>query len=176
MQHKKKLDRNFETILRSLSNTLEHLHQSFFFYLLPNPGRYISIGLYMPPFLAMIAGLLLNVWALLSIFVTPFFSPLLKYLFHVISFKAVHLWWQAGKSPKEGELSMTHEGVTYVRVAEERPLSIGVAATTMAVSLLGSLLIYQIPAWVQYLSQYGTVNEVREIPHLLLPFFFPFCI
>ena len=28
---------------------LEHFHQSFFLYVLPNTHRYISIGLYMPP-------------------------------------------------------------------------------------------------------------------------------
>jgi len=35
--------------MRSLSNLLEHLHQSFFFYLLSGLHRYTSIGLYMPP-------------------------------------------------------------------------------------------------------------------------------
>ncbi|KAF9973114.1 Glycosyl phosphatidyl inositol protein transamidase complex subunit [Actinomortierella ambigua] len=34
---------------RSLNNILEHLHQSFFFYLLSDITRYTSIGLYMPP-------------------------------------------------------------------------------------------------------------------------------
>ena len=35
---------------RSLNNLLERFHQSFFFYLLPATDRYVSIGLYMPPF------------------------------------------------------------------------------------------------------------------------------
>ncbi|KAG0052680.1 Glycosyl phosphatidyl inositol protein transamidase complex subunit [Gryganskiella cystojenkinii] len=38
-----------ESTVRSLSNLLEHLHQSFFFYLLSGIHRYTSIGLYMPP-------------------------------------------------------------------------------------------------------------------------------
>ncbi|CAG8486788.1 16795_t:CDS:10 [Acaulospora morrowiae] len=38
-----------ESTFRSLNNLLEHLHQSFFFYLLPSPERYISIGSYLPP-------------------------------------------------------------------------------------------------------------------------------
>ncbi|CAO3592080.1 unnamed protein product [Absidia cylindrospora] len=38
-----------ESTFRSLNNLLEHFHQSFFFYLLPNPSRYVSIGVYMPP-------------------------------------------------------------------------------------------------------------------------------
>ena len=39
-----------EGIFRSLNNLLERFHQSFFFYLLPATDRYVSIGLYMPPF------------------------------------------------------------------------------------------------------------------------------
>ncbi|CAG8434789.1 11747_t:CDS:10 [Ambispora gerdemannii] len=38
-----------ESTFRSLNNLLEHLHQSFFFYLLPSPEKYISIGSYLPP-------------------------------------------------------------------------------------------------------------------------------
>jgi glycosylphosphatidylinositol transamidase len=38
-----------EAAVRSLNNLLEHLHQSFFFYLLSDVERYTSIGLYMPP-------------------------------------------------------------------------------------------------------------------------------
>ena len=39
-----------EGVFRSLNNLLERFHQSFFFYLLPATDRYVSIGLYMPPF------------------------------------------------------------------------------------------------------------------------------
>lgn len=42
------LGRTFESICRSLNNLLEHLHQSFFFYLLMHPGRFVSIGTYLP--------------------------------------------------------------------------------------------------------------------------------
>lgn len=45
-----------ESLCRSLNNLLEHLHQSFFFYFvlsptgqnLGDPGRFISIGTYLP--------------------------------------------------------------------------------------------------------------------------------
>jgi glycosylphosphatidylinositol transamidase len=33
---------------RSLNNLLEHLHQSFFFYLLMHSNRFVSIGTYLP--------------------------------------------------------------------------------------------------------------------------------
>ncbi|KAK3581097.1 hypothetical protein CHS0354_033886 [Potamilus streckersoni] len=39
-----------EGIFRSLNNLLERFHQSFFFYILPATNRYVSIGMYMPPF------------------------------------------------------------------------------------------------------------------------------
>src|SRR5271169_1051467 len=50
------LVRVVESLCRSLNNLLEHLHQSFFFYfvLSPNgnsliePGRFVSIGTYLP--------------------------------------------------------------------------------------------------------------------------------
>ena len=48
-----------EGVFRSINNLLEALHQSFFFYILPSTDRYISIGVYMPPFaLIAVAGLI----------------------------------------------------------------------------------------------------------------------
>ncbi|KER19410.1 hypothetical protein T265_15549, partial [Opisthorchis viverrini] len=49
-----------EGILRSLNNLQERLHQSYWYYLLPNPMRYISIGVYMPPVLILIGSLLIK--------------------------------------------------------------------------------------------------------------------
>ncbi|PHH56258.1 GPI transamidase component GAA1 [Ceratocystis fimbriata CBS 114723] len=42
------MGRLIEGSFRSLNNLLEHLHQSFFFYLLMNRGRFVSIGTYLP--------------------------------------------------------------------------------------------------------------------------------
>src|SRR3978361_1874502 len=42
------LGRDTEGIFRSLNNLLEHLHQSFFFYLLMQANRFVSIGTYLP--------------------------------------------------------------------------------------------------------------------------------
>lgn len=42
------LGRTIESIFRSLNNLLEHLHQSFFFYLLMHANRFVSIGTYLP--------------------------------------------------------------------------------------------------------------------------------
>jgi len=53
-----------EGIFRSLNNLLERFHQSFFFYLLPATDRYVSIGLYMPPFGLLAAPVLIKAVAL----------------------------------------------------------------------------------------------------------------
>ena len=42
------MGRCVEGIFRSLNNLLEHLHQSFFFYLLMQANRFVSIGTYLP--------------------------------------------------------------------------------------------------------------------------------
>lgn len=42
------LGKTVESLFRSLNNLLEHLHQSFFFYLLIQANRFISIGTYLP--------------------------------------------------------------------------------------------------------------------------------
>lgn len=42
------MGRVIESSTRSLNNLLEHLHQSFFFYLLMQSNRFVSIGTYLP--------------------------------------------------------------------------------------------------------------------------------
>ena len=42
------MGRCVESIFRSLNNLLEHLHQSFFFYLLMQANRFVSVGTYLP--------------------------------------------------------------------------------------------------------------------------------
>ena len=42
------MGRVIESTFRSLNNLLEHLHQSFFFYLLMQSNRFVSIGTYLP--------------------------------------------------------------------------------------------------------------------------------
>ncbi|OQO08150.1 hypothetical protein B0A48_06944 [Cryoendolithus antarcticus] len=42
------LGRVTESVFRSINNLLEHLHQSFFFYILLNANRFVSVGNYLP--------------------------------------------------------------------------------------------------------------------------------
>uniref|UniRef100_A0A0X3PPB7 Glycosylphosphatidylinositol anchor attachment 1 protein n=2 Tax=Schistocephalus solidus TaxID=70667 RepID=A0A0X3PPB7_SCHSO len=53
-----------EAFLRCLNNLQERFHQSFYYYLLPGLGRYISIGVFTPPFFVAMAGLVLLVLVL----------------------------------------------------------------------------------------------------------------
>ena len=70
------LGRTVESICRSLNNLLEHLHQSFFFYLLMQSNRFVSIGTYLPSAMAVAAG---------------------------FTIMAIHLWIQAGWGQVEAE-------------------------------------------------------------------------
>ena len=69
------LGRIIEGTFRSLNNLLERFHQSFFFYLLPAGGRYVSIGLYMPMFGLLAAALPLTAVALWFSLVAPDPAP-----------------------------------------------------------------------------------------------------
>ncbi|KAI8384158.1 Gaa1-like protein [Blakeslea trispora] len=55
-----RIGRLVESTFRSLNNLLEHFHQSFFFYLLPRPNRYVSISQYMPPIILFACALVLQ--------------------------------------------------------------------------------------------------------------------
>ncbi|KAK4752828.1 hypothetical protein SAY87_021626 [Trapa incisa] len=49
--------RLIEGVIRSVNNLLEKFHQSFFLYLLTSPGRFVSVGVYMIPFILLVAPL-----------------------------------------------------------------------------------------------------------------------
>ncbi|KAI0127963.1 Gaa1-like protein [Xylariales sp. AK1849] len=59
------LGRLIEGTFRSLNNLLEHLHQSFFFYLLMQKERFVSIGTYLPSAMLIAANftiMAINLW------------------------------------------------------------------------------------------------------------------
>lgn len=59
--------RTVESICRSLNNLLEKLHQSFFFYLLMQTNRFVSIGTYLPSAMAIAASytiMAIHLWVL----------------------------------------------------------------------------------------------------------------
>jgi glycosylphosphatidylinositol transamidase len=58
------LGRTVESLFRSLNNLLEHLHQSFFFYLLLRDKRFVSIGTYLPSAMLIAASFSISAIAL----------------------------------------------------------------------------------------------------------------
>jgi glycosylphosphatidylinositol transamidase len=67
------MGRVIESLFRSLNNLMEHLHQSFFFYILMQANRFVSIGTYLP------SAMLVSV---------------------NFSIMAIALWIQSGRPPK----------------------------------------------------------------------------
>ena len=70
------LGRTAESLMRSINNLLEHLHQSFFFYILLNTHRFVSIGNYLPAAMILAGGMTIT---------------------------ALALWVQSGRAPATGE-------------------------------------------------------------------------
>ncbi|KJX98783.1 Glycosylphosphatidylinositol:protein transamidase [Zymoseptoria brevis] len=58
------LGRVTESVFRSINNLLEHLHQSFFFYILLNTNRFASIGSYLPAAMLIAGSFTINALAL----------------------------------------------------------------------------------------------------------------
>ena len=56
------LGRIIESTFRSLNNLLEHFHQSFFFYLLMQADRFVSVGTYLPS--AMLVAAIFSIMAI----------------------------------------------------------------------------------------------------------------
>ncbi|KAG9070298.1 Glycosyl phosphatidyl inositol protein transamidase complex subunit [Linnemannia hyalina] len=99
-----------ESAVRSLNNLLEHLHQSFFFYLLSDVRRYTSIGLYMPPVIILGVSFI---------------------------FQALSLWGLSSDLPLE--LESIVEGDTTIPVAlpySRRSRNFKVASTTMGMAVV----------------------------------------
>ena len=57
-----------ETTMHGLSNIIEHLHQSFYYYILPDSDRYVSIGGYVIPFALVSSAFLLDLLSLVVSF------------------------------------------------------------------------------------------------------------
>jgi GPI-anchor transamidase subunit GAA1 len=68
-----------ESLFRSLNNLMEHFHQSFFFYLLVQRNRFVSIGTYLPGAMLIAANFTIT---------------------------AIALWIASGRPPKSGEGSL----------------------------------------------------------------------
>ena len=125
------MGRCVESTFRSLNNLLEHFHQSFFFYLLMQADRFVSIGTYLPS--AMLVAV-------------------------SFSIMAIALWVQSGRPPipkvastrtgeKQPEMELVQEGGMKAIVpkqtlaAVERELFLPIALVA-AIHFLGVVPLY----------------------------------
>ncbi|KAK3844673.1 MAG: Gaa1-like protein [Linnemannia gamsii] len=99
-----------ESAVRSLNNLLEHLHQSFFFYLLSDVRRYTSIGLYMPPVIILGVSFI---------------------------FQALSLWGLSGDLPIELEsIAKGRKDIPVALPYSRRSRNFKVASTTMGMAIV----------------------------------------
>ncbi|KAF5008807.1 hypothetical protein FDECE_4920 [Fusarium decemcellulare] len=115
------MGRLVEGSFRSLNNLLEHLHQSFFFYLLMQTDRFVSIGTYLPSAMLLAANFTIT---------------------------AIYLWVKSGQSteaqkPKGGKESTPVEAA---QAGRDLFLPLGVVAICQAVSAIPLYLFNRLPA------------------------------
>ncbi|KAJ6439957.1 GPI transamidase component GAA1 [Purpureocillium lavendulum] len=131
------MGRVIEGTFRSLNNLLEHLHQSFFFYLLMHRDRFVSIGTYLPS------------------------AMLLSASFTIM---AIFLWMKSGQPVLAGVVRTTSSSASKAATETTRPgdstiavaqaverdlfLPLGVVAGCQAVSLIPLFIFNNLPSKV----------------------------
>ncbi|ELT93188.1 hypothetical protein CAPTEDRAFT_223994 [Capitella teleta] len=166
-----------EGLFRSLNNLLERFHQSFFFYLLPATERYVSIGLYMPPFGVMALPLIIKVsdrglLPLLPSLILSTFFGILSFnttRFFVESAEAFHL--SASDSILLGALAILIAAIAYPKLLKRKsPTSgadwrlmkcMGLLATAL---VLGALALMNI-SLAYFVAAVWTPVLVTAKPH-----------
>ena len=93
------MGRCVESLFRSLNNLLEHLHQSFFFYLLMQANRFVSIGTYLPS--AMLVAVNFSIMAI-SLWIQSGRPPAAK----------ASVFSKLEKGSKSQMLAVKHDGMT----------------------------------------------------------------
>lgn len=134
------MGRVIEGTFRSLNNLLEHLHQSFFFYLLMQKDRFVSIGTYLPSAMLLAAN---------------------------FTIMAIFMWVKSGQAPEgtqpkkvdakvvdktDATVSEKSDSATAVvprappAVERDLLLPLGVVVTCHAVSLIPLFLFNHLPS------------------------------
>jgi glycosylphosphatidylinositol transamidase len=151
------LGRVTESLIRSINNLLEHLHQSFFFYILLNANRFVSIGNYLPAAM-LIAG--------------------------SFTVSALALWVQSGraaspkptpaqsseeKSDKLPEMELVREGKDIALIPKISLEPVERQLFLPALTLLGIHLASSIPLYLlTHLSK--NVRQLTPYPPLIQPY------
>lgn len=131
------MGRVIEGTFRSLNNLLEHLHQSFFFYLLMHRDRFVSIGTYLPSAMLIAAN------------------------FTIVS---ISLWVKSGQSDKVVE-KPTADNKDEKEPKKERTVDKGTADALMVTAEERDLLLpLVLVAGCQFLGvvPFYVLNHVRE--------------
>lgn len=125
------MGRLVEGSFRSLNNLLEHLHQSFFFYLLMHTDRFVSIGTYLPSAMLLAAN---------------------------FTIMAIFLWVKSGQSSQakagagkaEAESEKKADGIAAGTNANERDLflPLGVVAVCQGLAVVPLYIFNRLPASV----------------------------
>ena len=125
------MGRVVEGTFRSLNNLLEHLHQSFFFYLLMGRERFVSIGTYLPSAMLVAAN---------------------------FSIMAIALWVKSGQSSVDAQEEKTKEKEASGSPAPAQTLErelflpLGVVVACQALGLVPLYLFNHLPATVRISS------------------------
>jgi len=103
------MGRVIEGTFRSLNNLLEHLHQSFFFYLLMSRDRFVSIGTYLPSAMLVAAS---------------------------FTIMAIALWVKSGQPEKEDGKESDDKDVSTAVVERDLFLPLGVVILCQSLSII----------------------------------------
>ncbi|XP_023297934.2 glycosylphosphatidylinositol anchor attachment 1 protein [Lucilia cuprina] len=136
--------KTIEGISRSLNNLLERFHQSYFFYILAQNDRFVSIGDYMP---------------CLVLLVVPLFI------------KSFLMWLIAGGQVKDGDKEDTEEQVTYITDKEHNEVQLVPAVMFIIYACAIGYMCQQLLALelvVNALSSYGLTTSQSVTVSMLL--------
>jgi glycosylphosphatidylinositol transamidase len=142
------MGRVIEGSFRSLNNLLEHLHQSFFFYLLMQTDRFVSIGTYLPSAMLIAAN---------------------------FTIMAISLWVKSGQTPAT-EKSKETDSATSVDVTQagrDLFVPLGVVAVCQGLAAVPLYTFNHLPASVSvfihsFLKKIALIIFSYSLLHLLV--------
>ncbi|KAK2612159.1 Glycosyl phosphatidyl inositol protein transamidase complex subunit [Conoideocrella luteorostrata] len=161
------MGRVIEGTFRSLNNLLEHLHQSFFFYLLMQRDRFVSIGTYLPSAMLLAAN-----FTIMAIFLWVKSGQPTSHVPIAEAFPS-----QQSDLVKSGETQAKNVSPTIQPTERNLFLPLGIVATCHAASIIPLFVFNNIHAAPGYLGftkggqlrveRMGYVHTDRDLVHLV---------
>lgn len=155
------MGRVVEGTFRSLNNLLEHLHQSFFFYLLMQRDRFVSIGTYLPSAMLLAAN-----FTIMAIFLWVKSGQPAAQVQHMAPIST-----QKPRAAKS-ELIGSSRGLSTMHSAErDLSLPLGIVAGCHAAAIIPLFIFNSIPAAVS-IHRRSDLSQVPKSPQVLCcPYF-----